>query len=100
MRVNLLRLEKEKIIKMNLEDLADNIKTKKDFEFFLEKLYSSLKSNPENWENITLEDFLEALTAYTKDLEGYYKNWNISHDTEKPSWKMFSDILLGARIYE
>ena len=85
---------------MDIYDLKDNIKDKRDFERFLERLKLDFRDNKEDWENKTLKDFLESLQAYTEDIEGYYKNQNKLFDSENPSWQTFAQILLGAKIYE
>ncbi|WP_047450795.1 hypothetical protein [Alistipes sp. ZOR0009] len=73
---------------------------KNTFIDFLEKFREDLKQNPENWENKDLNDFLEAMSRYTEDIQGYYDNTNQDIDSEKPSWKLFADILKGASLYE
>ena len=55
---------------------------------------------PETWENKTLPDFLEALAAYTADIQGYYDNTNANVDAEKAAWSTFADIFKGAKVYE
>ncbi len=67
---------------------------------FLELLRKDFFNNPENWENKTLPDFLEALRAYTEDIQGYYDNMNLNVNADKPEWSTFSDIFKGATIYE
>jgi hypothetical protein len=67
---------------------------------FLDLLQKDLLGNPESWENKTLPDFLEALSAYTKDIQGYYDNMKEGINADKPSWGTFADIFKGARIYE
>lgn len=37
---------------------------------FLTYYVRTFLDNPENWENKTLPDFLEALSAYTEDVQG------------------------------
>jgi hypothetical protein len=76
------------------------VTNKNTFIDFLEKFRKDLKQNPENWGNIDLNDFLEAMSRYTADIQGYYDNTNQDIDSEKPSWKLFADILKGASIYE
>ncbi|WP_431217459.1 DUF7660 family protein [Puia sp. P3] len=44
--------------------------------------------------------FLEAMVRYTEDIQEYYDNTNQEVDADIPSWKVFADIFLGARIYE
>lgn len=56
--------------------------------------------NPKNCENKTLPDFLEVLSAYTKDIQGYYDNMKLDIKADKPNWSAFADIFKGAKIYE
>lgn len=85
---------------MDVHELSNSIESKKDFESFLAHLLADFKNNANDWENNTLENFLEALHAYTKDVEGYYKNMNIPFDENNLSWKIFAQLLLGAKVYE
>ncbi len=41
---------------------------------FLDLLRKDFIDNPESWENETLPDFLEALSAYAEDIQVYYDN--------------------------
>lgn len=56
--------------------------------------------NPDGWENKTLDTFLEALSAYTEDIQGYYDNMEKSVNADEPSWQTFADIFKGATMYE
>ncbi len=67
---------------------------------FLNLLHKDFLENAESWENKNLGDFLEALSLYAEDIQGYYDNTNKSIDANKPDWKTFADIFKGARIYE
>jgi hypothetical protein len=67
---------------------------------FLDLLRKDFLDNPESWENKTLPDFLEALSAYTEDIQGYYDNIKLSVIADKPDWPTFADIFKGAKIYE
>ena len=67
---------------------------------FVEYLMRDLHANPETWENVRLEDFLEALAAYIRDVPGYYQNFQMDVDPDVPSWRLFADVLAGATIYE
>jgi len=86
--------------KMDIHDLAESIKTKEDFENFLKLLAKDFEENPKDWENGTLKAFLEALHAYTEDVEGFYKNMGIPFEPETPTWSVFAQLLLGAKVYE
>ena len=82
----------------DLDELQVQIDSKKDFVRFLEHLVVDLKENPDAWENDTLERFLEAMSSWTKDMDGYYKN----QGTQPPeiNWKFIGQLLLASRIYE
>lgn len=67
---------------------------------FLDLMRKELLDNPESWENKTLPDFLEALSAYTEDIQGYYDNMKQNINADKADWQTFSDIFKGAKIYE
>ena len=73
---------------------------RKSFVTFLNLLSKDFSENPQEWENKRLEDFLEALSAYTEDIQGYYDNMKMDVDANQPNWKTFADIFMGARIYE
>ena len=67
---------------------------------FLSLLHNSYQRNKADWENVDLDSFLEAMARYAQDIQGYYDNTNQKVDANTPSWKIFADILLGAKIYE
>ena len=81
-----------------LEDFEVN--DRKSFAEFINLLQKNLHEKPECWENKNLSDFLGALSAYTEDIQGYYNNMEINIDADKPNWKTFADILMGAKMYE
>lgn len=74
--------------------------TKKEFIQFIENLRLDFIQNKEQWENKTIEDYLEAISRYTEDINGYYKNTNQDIDLKEIDWKVFSDILKGSSMYE
>ncbi|NWB51291.1 MULTISPECIES: hypothetical protein [Pseudomonas] len=79
--------------------MIDKIETKEDFAEFIGKLRSELLNAPEEWENTTLERFLESMEAWIKAIDMYSKN---TGDTEVlvPSWNTFAKIFCAAKIYE
>lgn len=40
------------------------------------------------------------MARYAEDLQGYYNNQKDAIDADVASWKTFSDIIKGGRIYE
>ncbi|GIM59515.1 hypothetical protein ACILDT_05440 [Capnocytophaga canis] len=76
------------------------VNTREDFAKFLEMLKNNLEHNPQDWENTTLPDFLDALSRYTEDIQQYYANTNQDIDANIANWSVFADIFKGAMIYE
>lgn len=73
---------------------------KSEFIQFIENLRTDFIQNKQQWVNKTIEDYLEALSRYTEDIDGYYKNTNEDIDIEEIEWKVFADILKGSSMYE
>lgn len=74
--------------------------TRQDFIQFIENLKTDFIENKEQWENKTIEDYLEAISRYVEDIDGYYKNTNQRVALEKIDWKVFADTSKGSSIYE
>ncbi|MEK6478103.1 hypothetical protein WJR50_11230 [Catalinimonas sp. 4WD22] len=74
--------------------------TRTEFIEFLKGFLNDLEMNKTEWENKTLEDFLEAMIAYTKDVQGFYDNMNLNINADIPTWENFKTILEGASVYE
>jgi len=77
-----------------------NVSSALDFQTFLEDLAKDAKGNLNTWENRDLPSFLEALAAYAHDISGYYLNQGINVRPDVASFRLFADLLMGARIYE
>jgi hypothetical protein len=76
------------------------VKDRQSFIRFMELLHEDYLKNQEEWENPNLDRFLEAMIAYAEDIQGYYNNTNQNVNADTPSWKVFADILKGAKVYE
>lgn len=85
---------------MDIYDFVENIKTKGDFESFMSMLIKDLRENRGDWENNELEPFLDGIKRFTEVLDNYYSNARIEADTSIPTWKMFAEVLLAAKVYE
>jgi hypothetical protein len=70
------------------------------FAKFIELLREDYMNNPATWENKSIDDFLEAMSRYALDIQGYYDNTQQKVDASDASWKTFADILIGASMYE
>ena len=84
---------------MELYEKAENVKSREDLIKFIDHLRSDLQANKGEWENISLEDYLEAMAAWINDMEGFYLNTN-QPVPKQPSWKTFADILYASSMYE
>jgi molybdate-binding protein len=80
--------------------MTNTVNDRQTFSDFIDKLRQDLKANPSTWTNKNLDEFLEAMNRYTQDIDGYYKNTNQNINADTPSWQVFADILMGAKVYE
>lgn len=87
---------------ISMNDSINNFKVidRQTFIEFLEMLRKDFLDNPESWGNKTLPDFLEALSSYTEDIQGYYNNMKQDINADQPNWQTFADLFKGATIYE
>ena len=84
---------------MSLNETVRQIETREDFVAMLAELLLDLRTKPEEWENSTLERYLEAIADWTGDSDGYYANRGIPVP-EQPNWRTFGEVLLAAKYYE
>jgi len=73
------------------------IKSKEDFLQFMEEFVAL--SYKGDFENKTLPEYLEAMSRWIEDMEGYYQNTNQAIP-QNINWKVFSDILIASSMYE
>jgi hypothetical protein len=83
----------------SLNDQVEAIQTREDFVGFVRDLVRDLRANPGEWQNQTLDAFLEAVAAWVEDCDGYYRNWGKTSPQE-PNWKILGEVLLAAKVYE
>ncbi|NBN79331.1 hypothetical protein GWI72_13725 [Microvirga tunisiensis] len=93
-----LRLELE-ASDMDLNEKVNAVETRDDFIEFIGALRRDLKSSPDDWQNTTLDGFLEALAAWVQDMDGYYQN-NSLPVTLLLNWKNVAEMMLAAKHYE
>jgi hypothetical protein len=84
---------------MTLEQQVRSIQTRQDFIAFLEALEADFLANRDGWTNANLSSFLEAMTAWSQDMEGFYDNTGEELAKLSP-WRVLADVLMAARIYE
>ena len=59
---------------MDIYELANDVDSKEKLVEFLFYLQKDFKENQADWENITLEDYLESMEAWLSDCEGAFQN--------------------------
>lgn len=84
---------------IDFEQKINEISNKEEFISFVELLASDLNSNPSEWTNKSLSEYLGGIASWTEDMEGYYKNKNIPIP-ENIDWRVFANILVAAKMYE
>ena len=84
---------------MSIADQVNSIRSREDFVAFVRALRKDFTENPQSWENDNLDHFLEALSAWVEDMDGYYLNQG-KPVPRQLDWKTFADILMGAKMYE
>ena len=85
-----------------MTDTVSNFKVTDRLSFieFIDLLRKDFVDNPESWENKKLDDYLEALSSYANDIQGYYDNTKQNVNADEPNWQTFADIFKGATRYE
>ncbi|WP_444886544.1 DUF7660 family protein [Microbulbifer sp. JMSA008] len=84
---------------LDLPNKLGEIKTRADFSSFILDVLEDFKNNASTWENTDLANFLEAMAAWTEDMDGFYANQGKGMP-ENIQWKVFAEIIYAARIYE
>jgi hypothetical protein len=84
---------------MELHKRLNDVRTQGDLAVFVDALRDDLLQSPDEWENPTLERYLEAMSAYIRD------NKNLFENPGKPIpveviYRLVADVLYAARSYE
>ena len=85
---------------MALEDVPPTIRDRKQFADFVNALSRDWEEGGDKWENRDIGSFLEAMGAWLEGSMGYYRNFSLDVNPDEPSWRVFADALLAARVYE
>ena len=73
-------------------ELSEKITTREDFVVFLKAFHRNFIDEGEEWENETIEYFLEAMSAFVNAARPRLE--------DNATWKTFAAALEGAAIYE
>lgn len=61
-------------------------------------LWTNLQAHPDQWENPTLEQFLQAMAAWLASFPQMYVN--LGRPVPEPDWQFVADVLRAARVCE
>ena len=84
---------------MRLAEARDAVRTRHDLARFVDALRRDLDANEEAWENPTLDRYLEALSGWIADMEGWFANRGVP-EPEQPDWNLVGHMLYAAKVYE
>lgn len=84
---------------MKIYEEVKLVEKREDFVNFVRMLGKDSKDKPEQWENVNIADYLEAIGAWVNDMDGYYKNNGlpVPHNID---WNFFANVLYAGKIYE
>jgi len=83
---------------MELYEELGGVNSKDDFLKFLNSLINDNTNNDEEWENRSIAEYLGSIRSWVEDMEGYYKNNNLS--VPKINWNFLATIFYVGKIYE
>jgi len=76
---------------------VDKVHERTELAEFVRELAAEVRSG--EFENATLESFLEALSGWIEDMDGYFSN--IGENTPaQPDWRLVAMMLRAATVYE
>ncbi len=84
---------------MDVYQQLEKVKTKQELIVFIKSLRDDFKNNKDDWQNWTLESYLEAVEAWLNDSDGLPMNTGQKIE-ELSKWELVATILYVGKIYE
>ena len=78
---------------------SSSVSSKDDLAELIEAMKKDFDKNSHEWENPTVDRFLEAMASWVRSMDNYYRNTGKA-PVVSPTWSTFADILAAAKIYE
>ncbi len=72
-----------------------DVQSAEDLSALVAVLAEDLATNPDGWENDTLERFLSSMAAWLRSMNNYARNTG-DVDVMTPSWNTFAKILVAS----
>ena len=83
---------------MTMQEKIDGISRREDLADFVDGMRLSFEKGDQPWENRDLVSFLEAMSAWVSDMDGYFQNIG-EPCPESPPWKTIVQIYLWHRLF-
>ncbi|MBX7086692.1 MAG: hypothetical protein K1X70_09705 [Leptospirales bacterium] len=87
-----------KVFDFDSTENIEKIQTRDEFIHFVAQLGLDLRNHPEQWANKSLEDYLDAVSAWVGDMDGAFRNQGLPVPQNVP-WKVLAHILSAAKYY-
>ena len=81
-------------------DGTESIESRGDFAKFVAQLLTDVRNGQLIPESASAEQLLQSISVYADAVSGYYENMKIGDDVEKPTWRLFAQIVAGALVQE
>jgi hypothetical protein len=75
------------------------VHSRTDLAAYVEKLSRAATAEADDWENPSLERYLDALSGFIGDMDGYFLNRG-EPVPDQPDWAMIAKMLRAACFYE
>ncbi|MDE5891786.1 MAG: hypothetical protein K2H45_02560 [Acetatifactor sp.] len=84
---------------MQVCELIEQVRTREDFVRFLHKLEEDSHINMDEWENKDISSYLDSVSSWVEDMDGYYENMNIEPPKDV-DWRFLATLFYVGKIYE
>lgn len=88
----------------NIMEIADSVSSEQDLIRFIGVLSNDLLQNNEEWQNVTLPDYLEGMGAFLESLNSRELSEGVKtldlKSIDANAWRAFAIILLTSGVYE
>lgn len=79
--------------------MIENVKSKQDFISFINRLCNDNQINNDEWENKDILSYLEGVSSWVEDMDGYYKYMKLDVPTNI-DWRFIATLFYVGKIYE
>ena len=81
----------------NIYNYLNKVTDKESFLKFMKALINDYRNNPDEWENDTIDYYLDAIMAWIVDFSSCKRN---DIDWDKIDYSVIAELFLAGKIYE